>query len=122
MDNRATETEVLAILDTTLEAEDITPFLDFANMVVTRKLVGVGYSDSNLRLIETWLAAHLVCTKDPQIAKERTGRDTDTTYDGKTGMGLDLTRYGQQVKVLEDLKILAGLDSSKGTAELKTLA
>jgi len=120
MANRATEAEVLELLDTALEEENITPFLDTANMVVSRKLLGVGYSDTNLKVIETWLAAHFVSVRDPQISKEKVG-EGDWTYDGKTAMGLDLTRYGQQVKILEDIGILADLDNSKGPAEVKTI-
>ena len=120
MANRATEAEVLAILDTTLEEEDVTPFLDAANMIVSGKSTGVEYSAADLKLIETWLAAHLACTKDPQIAKEKIG-EGNWTYDGKTGMGLKSTRYGQQVSMLDYKSTLAELDGSKGPAEVKTI-
>ena len=120
MANRATEAEVLELLDTTLEEEDITPFLDAANMVVSGKCTGVEYGDSELKLIEVWLAAHFASVRDPQISKEKVG-EANWTYDGKTGMGLNLTRYGQQVKILDYKSTLAELDGTKGTAELKTL-
>ena len=121
MSNRATEVEVLEILDTALEAEDITPFLSAANASVSGRCGGVGSSADDLKLIETWLAAHLVCTKDPQIAEEKTG-ESRWKYDGKTALGLDSTRYGQQVKLLDYKSRLAVLDSSKGSAEFKTIA
>jgi len=120
MANRATEAEVLELLDTALEEEDITTFLDAANMIVSGKCLGVGYEDGELKLIEQWLAAHLVCAKDPQLAKEKVG-EANWTYDGKTGTGLDSTRYGQQVKLLDYNLTLAELDHSKGPAELKTI-
>jgi hypothetical protein len=120
MPNRATESEVLALLDTDLEAEDITPFLNAANGVVSDECLGVEYSDEKLRDIEMWLAAHFVCARDPQIAEEKIG-DATWKFDGKTDLGLDSTRYGQRLKIIDSKKTLAGLDTAKGAVEIQVL-
>ncbi|HDS00521.1 MAG TPA: DUF4054 domain-containing protein [candidate division Zixibacteria bacterium] len=116
---RIQENEVLEIMDTALTQAQITPFLQAANLVVTDKLTGE-YRTDLLAEIERWLAAHLAAMLDPQTSREKLG-DADATYEGKTGMGLDFTRYGQQVKVLEYKGILAELGQSKGPAEAKTI-
>lgn len=118
MPNRASETDVLAIMDTSLTEEQITPFLDAANSVVDEKCTGLEYSDKTLRQIETWLAAHFACARDPQIAESKAG-EAAWKFEGKTDLGLDSTRYGQRVKILDSKGSLADLDSAKTPAELK---
>jgi hypothetical protein len=107
-------------MDTTLTAEQITPFLESANAVVSGKCTGVEYGAEELELIERWLAAHLACTIDPQIAEETVGAGK-WKYDGRTGMGLDSTRYGQQVRLLDHKGTLAELTNVKGVAEIKII-
>ena len=118
---RATEAMVKKIIDTDLADEQITPFLAAANTMVTDLLLGENYSATTLEEIERWLAAHFVAVRDPQITQEKIG-DVQATYEGKTGMGLNSTRYGQQVMVLEHHGILARLASGKRPAEVKTIA
>lgn len=118
MATRATEAMVKEIIDTDLTAEQVTPFLIAANTMVTDLLTGESYTTLTLKEIERWLAAHFVAVRDPQITKEKIG-DAQADYEGKTGMGLQSTRYGQQVMILEHHGILA--TSGKRPAEVKTL-
>lgn len=120
MANRATEQAVLALMDTTLTAKQITPFLESANAIVTGKCADGGYSTEVLELIERWLAAHLACALDPQIAEETAGA-AKWKYEGQTGMGLKATRYGQNVMLLDYNGTLAELNDIKGVAEIKVL-
>jgi hypothetical protein len=89
-------------------------------MIVSGRCTGVSYGVDELELIERWLAAHLVCVRDPQLSREKIA-EGDFTYDGKTGMGLSSTRYGQQVKILDYKATLAELDGIKGSAEVKAI-
>lgn len=120
MSARATEEMVKNIIDTDLTNEQITPFLTAANTMVTDLLLGESYSVTTLQEIERWLAAHFVAVRDPQITKEKIG-DAQVAYEGKTDMGLNSTRYGQQVMVLEHHGILTRLMSGKRSAEVKTI-
>jgi hypothetical protein len=120
MANRATEQAVLGLMDTTLTAEQITPFLESANVVVTGKCTGVEYGAEVLELIERWLAAHLACSLDPQIAEETAGAGK-WKYEGTSGTGLNASRYGQQVKLLDYKGTLANLTDVKGIAEVKVI-
>lgn len=118
---RTTEEAVKDVIDTSLTNEEITPFLQAANRLVTDKLTGLGYSSEMLQEIETWLTAHFVAIRDPQILKEKIG-ENDVTYTGKSGFGLDATTYGQQVQLLDHKGVLASLSKQKGQdAEIKAL-
>lgn len=118
---RATEPMVKEIIDTDLTNEEITPFLAAANTMVTDLLLSESYGVTTLKEIERWLAAHFVAVRDPQITQEKTA-DAQATYEGKTGMGLNSTRYGQQAMLLDHHGILARVASGKRPAEVKTIA
>lgn len=65
--------------------------------------------------IELWLAAHLVSMSNHRQMKTKGGGGSaSTTYTGEFDKGLDATTFGQTVKFLDSLKILAGMDDDKG--------
>jgi hypothetical protein len=67
-------------------------------------------TDDEKSEIERWLSAHLIaCTRDQQAQQEAVtgGAGVNVTYQGKTGLGLDATFYGQQVKVLDRTGLLS---------------
>ena len=98
---RTTERDVLDLIDTDLEEREVTPFLRTANVVVT-DAVGddADYSSDLLEQLELWLAAHFVAIRDPRVVSETIG-DAKATYHGKSGLGLDHTPYGQQLRVID---------------------
>jgi len=120
MATRATEAEVKAIIDTDRTVEQVTPFLKVANLLVTDMLTDQEYSDSLLKEIERWLAAHFVAIRDPRTVREKIGEAEDT-YQGKFGEGLSGTSYGQQVMLLDYKGVLAEITAAKGSAELKAI-
>ena len=112
---RVEHREVVAIIDTTLT--DVHPFIDTANIIVTDKLSSI-HDDTLLKEIEKWLAAHFVAIRDRRPQSETLG-NASVTYQGQTGLGLDATLYGQQVKVLDTSGVLASM--GKRIAEVKAL-
>lgn len=100
--SRTSAAEVKQVLDTNLTNTIIGAFIRDANLVVTDVLGSdTTLSADQLKSIEKWLTAHFIaCTRERQGSKEKVG-DADITYQGKTGMGLDSTMYGQQVKMLD---------------------
>lgn len=106
MATRVTATEVKEILDTDLADAQIETFILAANLVVTKKLADAGLGTDLLKEIERWLSAHLVAIRDQIPSKESLG-DASMTYQGKTGMHLNFTSYGQQVLLLDTSGILA---------------
>jgi hypothetical protein len=118
--SRATEAEVIEIMDTALTEEQVAPFLTAANLSVTNILSDEGYDDATLKEIERWLAAHLVAIRDRQISDEKIG-DATVKYGGKVDLGLNFTPYGQQVMILDHHGKMAQVADAKRSAELKTM-
>lgn len=98
---RATTTTVRAILDTSLTDAQILEYIDIANRLVTRLLGSSDLTAADLLDIETWMTAHLIAsTKERQVANEKVG-DMWVTYQGKYGMSLESTTYGQTALMLD---------------------
>jgi len=106
MTARVTTDEVKEIIDTSIS--DLTPFITVASQQVDRIDTAGGLSAAVLKEIERWLSAHFVAIRDARSTKDAIG-DSSHTYEGKTGMGLEFTRYGQQAKMLDTTGTLAKL-------------
>lgn len=83
-------------------------FIEAANSIVTRLCLLSGYDDPTLELIERWLAAHFYHVFDPRRVDEKVDV-LSATYEGKSGMNLNFTRYGQQAMLLDTAGNLAML-------------
>jgi hypothetical protein len=107
---RVTTAQVLEIMQTNLEAEDITPFLITSSKLCDSVFGSdCGYSDDLQAEIERWLAAHLASVaRDPRVKSETAG-PASTTYFGQDGTGLKASPYGQQVLVLDYQGRFAGI-------------
>ena len=101
---RVTDSEVKGILTTTIETY---PFIQTANSIVNANLSGL-LVEATLKQIELWLAAHLACMMDPRESRVKVG-EAEATFEGKTDMGLNFTRYGQMVKMLDTTGRLSAL-------------
>lgn len=97
-------------------ATRLNPFIGYASELVTEVCAPVTrYSETRLRDIETWLAAHFYAVFDPQFMATTVG-DVRTQYESKVDLGLDVTRYGQQAKRLDTEGGLAALDERMKSA------
>jgi len=108
---RTTTAEVKKIIDTDLT--DLDAFILPAGQLADQ----VAAADSSLAAaileeIECWLAAHFTSMRDQQAVKSTVG-PTSFTYSGKTGMGLEFTRYGQMALLLDTTGTLRGLGRRK---------
>jgi hypothetical protein len=74
-------------------------FVDQANVLVGE--MNLPYSPSRIKIIATYLAAHLIQSYDPQVIKEG-----DVSIGAPLGKQLDATYYGQQIKVFDDKGVL----------------
>jgi len=97
---------------------DLVPFIEVANALVTELCSDSGYTDARLELIERWLSAHFYAVRDPRTSSESAG--VSVSYQGQTGMHLDLTTYGQQAMLLDTDGNLAALNQ-KPKAGIKTV-
>jgi hypothetical protein len=92
---------------------DLTPFIGTAGVLVDRvrasaERQGLTVTDAELEMIERWLASHFYAVSDRPYASQGLQGATGT-YDGKTGMSLDATLYGQHAKVMDPTGYLATL-------------
>lgn len=108
---RTTEDRVRAIIKSSVSI-DVTPFMTPASLIVdrisTNDTDGV-LSTTELGEIETWLAAHLYGLRDAQYQSKSTG-GASASFQGQTGLCLDLTWWGQTAKVLDTTGYLSRID------------
>ena len=110
---RVTTAEVKVLIETDLT--DLTAFITVADQLVDR----VAAADSSLtaatlKEIARWLSAHFVAIRDPREAKSTVG-PTSFTYEGKTGMGFNFTRYGQMAVELDPTGTLVSAKLKKAS-------
>lgn len=108
---RTDSDKVRAINTAADEDIDLTPFIEFASELVDEVCTDSGYTDTRLEMIERLLAAHLAAVNDPRTTLEHAGT-VRVFFEGKSGLGLDFTRYGQQAKLWDTKGNLAALDEN----------
>lgn len=116
---RVTEDEVLALFDPEPEI-DMTGSIATANLLVTEELAGQGLSDSRLKQIELYLAAHfasLILEKGP-VASVSLGDAKDAYHNVYKG-GIASTRFGQQALTLDPTGILSNLSAKASNPMLQ---
>ena len=110
---RVTTTEVKEVIET--ELTDLSVFITAANIQVNRvAAVDADVPAATLKEIERWLAAHYTAIRDKRTAESDVG-DAAFKYEGRTAMGLDFTRYGQQAKELDPTGTLKDFDLRKAS-------
>ena len=90
---------------TSRELPSLTPSIETAGNITDRVAVkaaelGVTHTSATLELIERWLAAHCYKSSDQAFAENET-LTAKAVYQGKTGMGLEGTKYGQMAMLLD---------------------
>lgn len=96
---------------------DLAPFIRAANLLTSRlESAAVDYDPplltDELAEIETWLAAHAYCAPDQPYA-QRTTSSAQGSFQGKTGMYLEGTKFGQMAVILDHTGLLASLASGE---------
>ena len=128
---RTTATQVKDIIETdpsiiAVDA-DLDPFILVANELVTEVCTGTNgpttaYTATRLELIERWLAAHFYAIRDPRATSESAG--VSASYESAVDLGMSLTRYGQQARLLDTNGGLSRLDAQikRGAARKVSLS
>jgi len=106
---RTTTSRVCGVMDTTLTEDEVAPFVETANLMVTAYLASTDQTADALREVETYLAAHFVSLRDRLVKSEAAG-GVRFDYQGETGMGLDSSHYGQTAKLLDGSGVLKEID------------
>lgn len=90
--------------------DDLTSRIVIANRLVTKICTSDSYDETDLELIERYLAAHLYGIDVRQHASERADV-VQRQFSGQHGLGLDFTQWGQMAKRLAWDGELTALDS-----------
>lgn len=123
MTNRVTASQVKEIFTTSMSDDDLTAFIDTANLVVTEDLSGLGYSTARLEKIELYLSAHFASAKVGEGGgdglKRRKIGDGEDEYSASFDMAtLKNTSYGQTALMLDTLGGLLADASKRSTFEV----
>lgn len=107
---RTTSDLVIAILGSNYgviqgSLPSLTPFIDIASAIVNRVAICADNKEdpltaTELELLERWLAAHAYVQMD-QVAQSESTSSASITYQGKTGMNLQGSKYGQMALTLD---------------------
>lgn len=115
---RTTHQEVVEVLgDDWNGTRNTVPFIRGVNGLVTRvgteaAALGFTLGTTELRVLETWLAAWAYCLSDKPLTQKSTGRASGS-YAGQTAMGLDANLYGQFARSIDPSGALVALTSGK---------
>ena len=105
---RTTESAVGAIIDVDADI-DLEPFIETANVLVTKHCVDTSFTAAELELIERWLSAHIYTVRDMIAMNERVG-SVSAEYQSKVDLGFDSSHYGQMAMRLDWSGALAKLN------------
>jgi hypothetical protein len=84
---------------------DLSPYIDTASLLVDRVVTcaagkRLALTAAELELIERWLSAHAYAMVDQPYASKSTG-GASGSYQGRTDMMLEATKYGQMALALD---------------------
>ncbi len=114
---RVTDAQLRKII-TLAAGLDTTEFITSANTMVNLYLVPKqpdfpAMTEAVLAQVELYLAAHFAAIFKPREESVSFGKGT-FSWQGKTAMGLDHTKYGQQAKLFDPSGTLAQIDQQSG--------
>ncbi len=113
---RTSSKRVCAIVDTDLTDPQVQAFILTANLLVTQELGTTDkLTDAMKAEIEAYLAAHFITLRDQRTMKEEAD-GVRFTFEGKTGQGLDGSKYGQAAQDLDTTGALRSIGQEDGVA------
>lgn len=117
--SRISVADLIEIFDTELTEAQLSAFVNSAHYVIQANLLNSGLDNNILTEIHKYLAAHFAALRDQRLQAERVA-DVSYTYQGKTGMYLEATHYGQMALTLDTSGTLANLALKPATFQVFT--
>lgn len=116
---RTTASEVSKIVKVKT-GDDLTPFIEAANNVVTQHCTDAAFTTEQLELIERWLSSHFYLVYRPVGMIERAG-PVSKQIESRVDLGFDVTRHGQMAMRLDWSGALSALnEQAKNGAQITT--
>lgn len=118
---RTNATNVATVIDVAA-GDDLTVFINTASEIVDAQIADDAHvTDATvLELIERWLAAHTYAVYNQQGSQERAGK-VSITYQGKTGMHLENSKWGQMAMAVDPSGKLAAWNDSLKKGNKRTV-
>lgn len=113
-DSRIEVADLIEIFDTELTSAQLGAFINSAHYLIQANLTSSGLSETVLTEIHKYLAAHFASLRDQRVESEQVA-DVRKSYQGKTGMYLESTYYGQMALTLDTSGTLAKLGEKAAT-------
>lgn len=104
-----TESDVRAIIDVDTGVLSLTPFIEAASLLVAAHCTGI--DNVSAKIVETWLAAHLITIRDNRASTESVG-SVSMSAQYKLDLGLSCSMYGQTAMQLDPTGGLARWNTS----------
>ena len=89
--------------------DDLTPFIEAANAIVTQHCTNTAFTAIQLELIERWLSAHFYLIYNPARLNERASV-VSKQIESRVDLGFDVTRHGQMAMRLDWSGALSALN------------
>ena len=125
MANRVIVAEVYEIFHyntSKITSAEVTAVITAANAIVTAVCTSTVLTTAILKEIERWLSAHFLSVGlESRLTGQSAGGASDSYETNKTGMGLKLTRYGQQACVLDISGALSRLGEGAKEATMEVM-
>lgn len=109
VDPLTTAEAVRTVYSLLTDDDDLDGYIESASMLVAARCVPLDYTTDEIEIICRYLTAHLWEVDHPRLARERMGQ-AEEYPESKVGLGLQLTRPGQQVLMLDYLGGLSAAD------------
>jgi hypothetical protein len=114
---RTTAEDVRLVIEVDAEATpDLTPFILIANELVTEHCSSGGLTETRLKLVETWLAAHFYEAR-MELATSESAGGASKSYQRPSELFLHQTKHGQTAMMLDSTGNLAALSSARKHAK-----
>lgn len=121
-DTRIDASEVKEVFSTSMTDAQVNAFINAAHQIVVDTLASAGLSEAALTQIELFLSAHLCSLYDPRMERESVAGEYSYGVQGKTGMALDATFYGQMAKMFDTSGLLSSQAASLKAASITVLS
>ena len=116
---RATATEVKLIITTGYADATVDAFIATATLMVDNTIDSALMDEVTMKQLEIWLAAHLIACDDERLESETIGAGEDKVQ-GAYKVGLNVTKYGQQVFAIDHTGAFAKLGNAVRDSKLES--
>lgn len=120
---RVTAENVRDVIDTKLGNTEIDLAIATAHILTDDEIAPKGVlSEERLQLVELYLSAHFVTLRDRRVASQNLSDGSTLSFEGKTGLYLTSSHYGQTAILLDSTGTLKTLQAERKIASIRVVS